>query len=251
MGKKAIKALGALLIVMSLCRTDIYAYGLEYYIAQNQPKSQMPLHTEWYDISSIVYTSADARVCFDGKTYTYTPEDTTAKSECGIQLDGFVISFEKVDSIVTSLSTRTFGDSIRLSDDEMELLTFFVTIADLPRLMFPHYDRTRTDYKMSVSDIAVFLGRSTYRTPVLGKGQGQVLQQWYNCNKQYISEKMWRQYLEYIFGSYSVRGCDYDRLSDADSPIPSCIDSATNTIRLGLLQDIVTEYLANKAKATD
>ena len=146
MGKIAIKAIGVLLVLFGLCRIDTYAYGLEYCIPQNTPKSAMPLHTEWYDIAQIVYTSVEGRVCFDGKTYSYTPNGSTTKSECGIHLEGFTLSFEKVDSIVDALSTRTFSDSVRLSDNEMELLTFFVTIADLPRLMFPHYDRTRTDY---------------------------------------------------------------------------------------------------------
>jgi hypothetical protein len=205
MGKIAIKAFRVLLVLLSLCRIDTYAYGLEYRVPQNAPKRSMPLHTEWYDITQIVYTSVEGRVCFDGKTYSYTPDDSTTKSECGIRLEGFTFSSEKVDSIVDALSTRASNDSIRLSDNEMELLTFFVTIANLPRLMFPHYDRTRTDYKMPVSDIAVYLGRSTYNTPVIDKEQGRILQQWYSCNKQYITKKKWRQYLEYVFGSYPVR----------------------------------------------
>ena len=205
MGKIAIKAFRVLLVLLSLCRIDTYAYGLEYRVPQNAPKRSMPLHTEWYDITQIVYTSVEGRVCFDGKTYSYTPDDSTTKSECGIRLEGFTFSSEKVDSIVDALSTRASNDSIRLSDNEMELLTFFVTIANLPRLMFPHYDRTRTDYKMPVSDIAVYLGRSTYNTPVIDKEQGRILQQWYSCNKQYITKKKWRQYLEYVFGSYPIR----------------------------------------------
>lgn len=205
MGKIAIKAFRVLLVLLSLCRIDTYAYGLEYRVPQNAPKRSMPLHTEWYDITQIVYTSVEGRVCFDGKTYSYTPDDSTTKSECGIRLEWFTFSSEKVDSIVDALSTRASNDSIRLSDNEMELLTFFVTIANLPRLMFPHYDRTRTDYKMPVSDIAVYLGRSTYNTPVIDKEQGRILQQWYSCNKQYITKKKWRQYLEYVFGSYPVR----------------------------------------------
>lgn len=189
MGKIAIKAFRVLLVLLSLCRIDTYAYRLEYRVPQNAPKRSMPLHTEWYDITQIVYTSVEGRVCFDGKTYSYTPDDSTTKSECGIRLEGFTFSSEKVDSVVDALSTRASNDSIRLSDNEMELLTFFVTIADLPRLMFPHYDRTRTDYKMPVSDIAVYLGRSTYNTPVIDKEQGRILQQWYSCNKQYITKK--------------------------------------------------------------
>ncbi len=246
MVRDAIKTLGILLIVLNLCRIDIYAYGLEYIIPQNGPKSAMPLHTEWYDIGRIVYASADGRVCFDGKSYTYIQDDTTAKNECGIQLDGFNISFEKVDSIITCLSTRTSGDSIRLSPNEMELLTFFVTIADLPRLMFPHYDRTRTDYKMPISDIAVYLGRSTYRSPVLDKGQGRILQQWYDCNKQYISEEMWRQYLEYVFGTYPARMIKEDWLFDTSSPICACMEEVSADSYLELLQRIVSEYAAAK-----
>lgn len=246
MGKIAIKAIGVLLVLFGLCRIDTYAYGLEYRILQNAPKRSMTLHTEWYDIAQIVYTSVEGRVCFDGKTYSYTPNGSTTKSECGIRLEGFTLSFEKVDSIVDALSTRTFSDSIRLSDNEMELLTFFVTIADLPRLMFPHYDRTRTDYKMPVSDIAVYLGRSTYSTPIIGKEQGRILKRWYSCNKRHITEKMWRQYLEYVFGCYPVRINGQNWFSDANAPILSCINSATYAIRLELLQDIATKYLANK-----
>ena len=132
MGKIAIKAFRVLLVLLSLCRIDTYAYGLEYRVPQNAPKRSMPLHTEWYDITQIVYTSVEGRVCFDGKTYSYTPDDSTTKNECGIRLEGFTFSSEKVDSIVDALSTRASNDSIRLSDNEMELLTFFVTIADLP-----------------------------------------------------------------------------------------------------------------------
>lgn len=244
MVRAAIKSLGILLIVLSLCRIDIYAYGLEYIIPQNASKSAMPLHTEWYNITRIVYVSTDGQVCFDGRVYTYN--DTPAKSECGIQLEGFIISFEKVDSIVKSISTRTYSDSIRLSSNEMELMTFFVTVADLPRMMFPHYDRTRTDYKMPISDIAVYLGRRTYCSPVLGKEQGRVLQQWYDCNKPYITENMWRKYLEYVFGTYPVGMYCQTWLSDTNLPIRSCIVNATEKIRLDFLQSIITEYEASK-----
>ncbi len=246
MGKTAIKVLGVLLVLLSICRIDLYAYGLEYLIPQNTPKSPMPLHTEWYDISRIVNTSTEGRVYFDGKTYTYTPNGTTAKSECGIKLERFTISFERVDSIVKSISTRTGRGCIHLSSNEMELMTFFVTVADLPRMMFPHYDRTRTDYKMPVSDIAVYLGRSTYRSPVLGKEQGRVLQQWYDCNKQYITKKMWRKYLEYIFGSVQDGMCFDAEEFNPDSPIRLCINEATAGIRLEFLQSIITEYNAFK-----
>lgn len=242
MGKIVIKTLAVLLIALSLSCTDIYAYGLEYIIPQNAPKSAMPLHTEWYDITRIVYTSTGGQAYFDGKTYTYTPNDTTAKNECGMRLEGFTIYFENVDSIVKSISTRTCSDSIRLSANEMELLTFFVIVADLPRLMFPHYDRTRTDYKMPVSDVAVYLGRSTYRVPVLGKGQGRVFLQWYDCNKQYITEKMWRQYLEFVFGGYPTGMYFIDGIPNSDSPIQSCIDEATYNIRLEFLQRIIREF---------
>ncbi len=204
----------------------------------------MPLHTEWYDITRIVYTSAEGQAYFDGKVYTYN--DMPAKSECGIHLEGFAISFEKVDSIVKSISTRTYSDSIRLSSNEMELMTFFVTVADLPRMMFPHYDRTRTDYKMPISDIAVYLGRSTYCSPVLGKEQGRVLQQWYDCNKQYITEKMWRQYLEYVFGGYQAGMYFVDGVPNQDSPIQLCIDEATDSIRLEFLQQIIRKYETSK-----
>lgn len=185
-------------------------------------------------------------MCFDGKTYSYTPDDSTTKSECGIRLEGFTFSSEKVDSIVDALSTRASNDSIRLSDNEMELLTFFVTIADLPRLMFPHYDRTRTDYKMPVSDIAVYLGRSTYNTPVIDKEQGRILQQWYSCNKQYITKKKWRQYLEYVFGSYPVRMSGRTWFSDANALIRTCVDEATEIIRPDFLQSIINEHEASK-----
>ncbi len=246
MGKIAIKAFRVLLVLLSLCRIDTYAYGLEYRVPQNAPKRSMPLHTEWYDITQIVYTSVEGRVCFDGKTYSYTPDDSTTKSECGIRLEGFTFSSEKVDSIVDALSTRASNDSIRLSDNEMELLTFFVTIANLPRLMFPHYDRTRTDYKMPVSDIAVYLGRSTYNTPVIDKEQGRILQQWYSCNKQYITKKKWRQYLEYVFGSYPIRMSGRTWFSDANALIRTCVDEATEIIRPDFLQSIINGHEASK-----
>ena len=95
MGKIAIKAFRVLLVLLSLCRIDTYAYGLEYRVPQNAPKRSMPLHTEWYDISQIVYTSVEGRVRFDGKTYSYTPNGSTTKSECGIRLKGLPYLLKK------------------------------------------------------------------------------------------------------------------------------------------------------------
>lgn len=173
------------------------SYGTYYFMPQRKPTEAMPVHTKWYDIDNILWIGKSSIVSFDGKKYHFTK---TYKNVPDIQLQGFKLYTKKIDDIVIDIALRseTQGHTT-LTAEEIELLTFFVTVGDLPRLMFPHYDRFKYEYYIPVSELSIYLGKSTYSTTKITAEQGLLLKQWYYSNKKYFTPNQWYQYLCYVF----------------------------------------------------
>lgn len=173
------------------------SYGTSYFMPQRKPAELMPVHTEWYDIDNILWIGKSSVVSFDGKKYYFTK---TYKNVPDIQLQGFELHAERIDSVVIDIALRSESQGYAtLTAEEIELLTFFVTVGDLPRLMFPHYDRFKYEYYIPISELSIYLGKSTYSSIKITAEQGHLLKQWYYSNKKYFTVNQWRQYLCYVF----------------------------------------------------
>lgn len=191
------KQLNTLLILLFVSVCAYGSYGTYYYVPQQQASVFMPLHTKWYDIDNILWIGKSSVVRFDGEKYNYT---NTYKNLPGTQLQGFKLHIERIDDIVADIVSRSEAEGCAtLTTEEIELITFFVTVGDLPRLMFPHYDRFKYEYHIPVSDLSIYLGKSTYSSIKITAEQGLLLKQWYNSNKEYFTTNQWRLYLCYVF----------------------------------------------------